>query len=351
MTSSMKWRVGAVAALVAAQLGCRSDSTTDPGPEGLNIEALSPTSIVGTVGGFSPVAPAIRVTGSRTGRPQVDVRVQFILPQPGGSVGTYSVVTDSAGVASAGEWRFAQRSGLNELFVVVGGSHALTFSAMLRPDVPDHLRPLVTQDQAGIAGQTIEGFSLVVQDRFLNPLPGVEVKFSIVDGGGTLETEKAVTDEYGVALARGWHLGGTPGTNQASASVAGIDPVLFRAEGLDSADVKWYKLEVLRNGSNEIKLAAAGIADARFGLTPFDKCLCRKQQGYFLENITYSNGDNLFNVNASGLYDLNGAELSTELSWTQGSIDGDLVLLQRRDPEWDSPNITWVYRAVTSSGQ
>jgi hypothetical protein len=47
------------------------------------------------------------------------------------------------------------------------------------------------------------------------------------EGGGTLETEKAATGLDGVALVRGWRLGATPGTNQASAGVAGIDPVLW----------------------------------------------------------------------------------------------------------------------------
>jgi hypothetical protein len=341
MTGSTKWQMVVAVAMVAAQLGCGADSTTDPGLDTPNIEALSPTFIVGTVGGLSPVAPTIRVTGSRTGRPQANVRVRFFLqPATGGSLGTYDALTDSAGVASAGEWQFGPRPGSYQLYVVAG-SYQLIFSASLEPDVPDSVRPVTAQDQAGIAGQTVAGPTLQVVDRFLNGIPDLEVKFSIVAGGGTLGAEKATTDQYGIAYVKGWLLGPTPGTNQATATVSGFEPVEFRAEGLDSAALKWYKLEAVKNGSTEIKLETIGIVDARIALTPFDECLCRQQRGYLLRRPP----------NESGVYVLIGAELYTTQNGIKGSIDADRLVLQAPDP-WDGEyTLTWIYRAINESGQ
>jgi hypothetical protein len=349
MTGSIKWQMVLVAALAAAQLGCRGDSTTEPGLDARKIEALSSRWIVGTVGGFAPVVPAIRVTNSRTGRAEAGVGVRFILrprDPSAGSLGRYSALTDSAGVASVGEWQFGERAGMTELLVDVEGFW-ITFSARVEQDVPDHVRVLSGQDQAGIAGQTVIGLSVRVEDRFSNGIPELEVKFSIIQGGGTLESEKDTTDQYGAAYSKAWLLGAAPGTNQAIASVAGLDPALFRAEGLDSAALKWYKLVSLKSGSYEL-LETSGIADGRIGLTAFDECLCREQKGFFVRTRADERGRK---TQESGAYVLSASELYAPPNWSKGAIDGELLVLIAPDPwdgEWD---YAWIYREVKESGQ
>jgi len=339
MPGSNRWLLVFVAALATAQLGCDGNSVTDPGLDTRKIEALSPTVIVGTVGGFSPVAPAIRITGSKSGKPEAGVRVEFVFRD---SIGSHYVVTDSAGIASAGEWQFGQRPGLYQLVAFVGGFPAVTFSATVKADRPHHFQILM-ENQARIAGQMIDRLFLRVEDRFGNGIPELEVNFRVDAGGGTLGTGKTTTDQDGWAHAQRWRLGA--GANQASASAAGLEPAIFRAEGLDSAALKWYKLEGLKNGASEISFEAALIVDARIALTPFDTCLCRQQQGYLIRTTTYAFGGTTTTTTESAPYVLEGAEVSTPQNIARGSIDRDGLVLQGPDV-WDGETWTWTYREV-----
>ncbi len=60
------------------------------------------------------------------------------------------------------------------------------------------------------------------------PVAGVPVSFGVVSGGGSVDTPAAVTDGQGRA-ATGAVLGGTPGLQQFSATVAGVGTVTFDA--------------------------------------------------------------------------------------------------------------------------
>src|SRR5688572_5645307 len=337
MPGSNRWLLVFVAALATTQLGCDGNSVTDPGLDTRKIEALSPTVIVGTVGGFSPVAPAIRITGSKSGKPEAGVRVEFVFRD---SIGSHYVVTDSAGIASAGHWQFGERPGLRQLVAFVGGFPAVTFSATVKADRPHHFQ-IQMENQARIAGQMIDRLFLRVEDRFGNGIPELEVNFRVDAGGGTLGTGKTTTDLDGWAHAQHWRLGA--GANLASASVAGLEPAIFRAEGLDSAALKWYKLEGLKNGASEITLEAGWIVDGRIALTPFDTCLCRQQQGYLIRTTTFALGRT---TTESAPYVLKGAEVSAPQNIANGSIDGDRLVLY--GPEvWDAEwTWTWIYREV-----
>lgn len=338
-------------ALAALQMGCNSDSVTADGSPTLGVEALSATSIAATVGGTSPVAPAIRVTGANTGNVQADVPVRFEFPGTATRSGfTKHVVTDKNGVATAGEWRFGAGPGLTELKVFVNDVYRLTFSAMLSPDVPYRLKAIVAQEQAGIQEQMVEGPAVTVEDRFRNPISSVEVTFIIIEGDGTLEVRRSVTDRDGKTAAGYWRLGGASGGNKALARLAGVDPILFRAEAFDAADYEWYELEAVIIGSQEYR--PAGIVNARLGLTAFDKCLCLSQQGRFLDLYdARSASGRLVNANSAGTYALGGNTLTLP-GWLAGRVHGErLVLLRRKGDLFDFEDELWTYKLVGGTEQ
>lgn len=65
------------------------------------------------------------------------------------------------------------------------------------------------------------------------PLSGIEVQFSVADGGGTITGAGQVTDVKGQATVGSWVLGTTVGANRLQAAVEGLEtPVVFDAEAV-----------------------------------------------------------------------------------------------------------------------
>ena len=62
-------------------------------------------------------------------------------------------------------------------------------------------------------------------------LSGVTVGFEVTAGGGSVPSSTAVTDANGIASPGRWTMG-APGPQELRASVAGLDPVVFRATAL-----------------------------------------------------------------------------------------------------------------------
>ena len=101
------------------------------------------------------------------------------------------------------------------------------------------LRRLVVvagDSQRGPTGEPLDD-PLVVEarDQYGNPLPGIQVTFTVTEGGGKLgrrfTLEKRTTDANGRAEAV-LALGPIRGANIVKASVPGIEVVSFRAEGV-----------------------------------------------------------------------------------------------------------------------
>ena len=87
--------------------------------------------------------------------------------------------------------------------------------------IPKALEIISGVDQAGLPGDALEKpFVAEVRDQTDNPLPGVEVTFTVTAGGGTLSATHATTDENGRAEST-LTLGSTPGTNTVRVSVEG----------------------------------------------------------------------------------------------------------------------------------
>ena len=78
-----------------------------------------------------------------------------------------------------------------------------------------------------------------VRDESDNHLPGVEVTFSVISGGGRLSATTPTTDSNGRARSA-LTLGPNPGTNTVTVSVTGIQEVqTFSAEGIRTPRAFW----------------------------------------------------------------------------------------------------------------
>ena len=99
--------------------------------------------------------------------------------------------------------------------------------------IPKTLEIISGKDQEGLPGDALEkAFVVEVRDQTDNPLPGVEVTFTVTAGGGTVQPEIATTDENGRAESI-LTLGPNPGTNTVTVSVTGSHETrTFNAEGI-----------------------------------------------------------------------------------------------------------------------
>ncbi len=338
----------AAAGLIALN-GCGDTSTSPTGKIiRLDVNAVSQTSISGIVGAVASPAPQIRVTDSVTHEPLANVPVEFRIVDGVGRVTGGNTMTDAAGLASPGAWTFGTTAGFCHLKVFVNGTARLSFTATLKADVADHLVPSLDLTEAALAGSSIDGPLVVVVDKFSNRVSGTLVSFAIVDGGGTLEMTSAKASADGLARAGVWKIGSTPGRNRAIATLGRADTTGFDVEGLDAATIKWYQVDTVRDGSRAFPPSDLGIVSARLGITPFDTCLCKKQDGYFIEEFISGSGDDSYVSTDAGRYSLDGRALTIPYLAKPGSIDGTHLYLQR--PNFDLGSlVTWVYTEISGN--
>jgi adhesin/invasin len=186
------------------------------------------TALVGTP---VPINPQVRVTDA-SGNPVASAPVEFSVVMGGGSLTQGATITDSDGMASVGSWTLGQVAGQNRLSVRTGELQPALFIANGIPGSPAFLSVYDGNGQAGLAGTEVPlPPSVIVEDSFRNPVPGVQVGFSVSEGGGSLTGTPATTDNHGVARVGSWVLGPIPGQNRLLASVPGLSSVGFRATG------------------------------------------------------------------------------------------------------------------------
>lgn len=220
-------------------------------------------------------------------------------------------------------------------------------TAAFEHGIPAYLVAETPTDQAGLPGAEISGPTVYVQDWYGYPVPGAVVTFAITDQlSRSLELSTSVSDMSGRATSGVWTLGPTPGTTHTTANVPGVEPLVFNAQILEPATVKWYRLDSIRSGVNTYAPTVLGIGEGRIGITDFDRCLCKKQEGYFVEEFVYASGDGQV-LRSSGRYVLDGATLSVSSSKYPGTIENGQLLLKRPDPDLEFL-MTLVYKEVSS---
>ena len=167
--------------------------------------------------------------------PLEGVAVTFSIIAGGGTLSAISTTTNANGRA---ESRLTLGSSVGKNTVSVSaegiqGVETFTAEAVTAPPPPTAttLVKISGDNQQGVIN-TILGSSFVVEvrDESSDPLEGVAVTFSIIDGGGMLSAISTTTNANG--RAESWlTLGSSVGTNTVSVSAAGIqEGVTFTAE-------------------------------------------------------------------------------------------------------------------------
>ena len=171
--------------------------------------------------------------------PLPEVQVTFSVTSGGGSLSAGSVTTDASGRAES-TLTLGPEPGTNTVAVAIAdvqGEQTFTAEGVR---TPTSLEIISGDDQQGQPGAALEmPFVVEVRDKSDNPLPDVQVMFSVTSGGGTLSATTPTTDGNGRVESR-LTLGPAPGTNTVTVSVTGIqEERTFNAEGIRIPKAFW----------------------------------------------------------------------------------------------------------------
>lgn len=211
------------------------------------LEATSAAATVTVYGTAAALAvsrePAGAVSGvSFTTQPRVEVR------DAGGRLVTSSTASVTAAIASGtgtltGTTTVSAVAGVatfTNLVITGGGAHTLAFTATDLTSASSSSFTVTLPEGATVSKVSAAALSGYTSNFIANapavrvltsggaPIPGVAVSWS-TDAGSLVERNSGVTDVTGTAALLGWQLGGSAGTQTASAAVAGRTAVDFAA--------------------------------------------------------------------------------------------------------------------------
>ena len=99
-------------------------------------------------------------------------------------------------------------------------------NAAMAAGAPKQLLIAAGDKQTTPAGTRVPGVVCVqVRDANNNPVPGINVTWGAVTGGGSLTNPVETTNSIGIATLGGWTLGSTAGINTTTATVPGTNSV------------------------------------------------------------------------------------------------------------------------------
>ncbi|MBL0890514.1 MAG: hypothetical protein IBJ19_07860 [Gemmatimonadaceae bacterium] len=242
----------------------------DDGPrQPATIAVVSSGTVVGTVGELLPDPLQVRVTDNG-GSPVGGVVVTFTVAEGAGTVTPAVDTTDNNGNAST-RWRLGSGAGTQRVTASVPGvSAAATFTATATAGAPAIVAVNGGDNQTAAAGATVATApSVIVRDRFNNPVNGITVFFSVVAGGGEVSAAGATTNSQGIAAAGSWRLGPSAGANRLSALVlaSGVtaNPVTFTATATAGAAAS-----VVATGNTAISAAVGTLVSPVPGVRVLD---------------------------------------------------------------------------------
>ena len=165
--------------------------------------------------------PFVVEVRDQTDKPLPGVQVTFSVTSGGGTLSATSVTTNSNGRAES-TLTLEPNQGINTVTVSVTGiQEQQTFTAEgIR--IPLAFWIISGDKQQGLLGEALANpFVVEVRGQSGDPLPGVQVTFSVSSGGGTLSATITTTDNNGRVKST-LTLGPNPGTNTVKVAATGI---------------------------------------------------------------------------------------------------------------------------------
>jgi adhesin/invasin len=185
------------------------------------------------VGRAVPIEPSVKVTDT-FGNAVSGVEVLFQVASGGGTAVGRRVTTNSAGIATVGDWTLGDAVGANTLVAAVQtpglSVNQVTFTATATAGSASTMAVSAGQNQTGPAGAALAvSPAVVVRDARGNPVSGVSVTFTVGSGGGSVTGGTTTTNASGVAAVGAWTLGGAVGTQTLIARSGTLPEVTFTA--------------------------------------------------------------------------------------------------------------------------
>lgn len=225
MSGRSYWRGAAVAsALLLAACGDDPQVPTAAA-------AVESVSLAGRVSVVLQQAPSVRVTDKK-GKSIKGLLVRWRVTSGGGRVSSDTVRTDVGGVASSGGWVLGSKAGTQTLEASVDGLPPTVFTATASPGPLTTMVIASPENQvAPVATRLPTAPAVRAEDSYGNPIAGVRVAFSVLQGNGTIVGATQTTGATGVATVQEWTLGTTAGvqrlratgTDDANGTTASVD--------------------------------------------------------------------------------------------------------------------------------
>ena len=157
--------------------------------------------------------------------PLPDVEVTFSVTGGGGVLSGTSVMTDNNGQARS-TLTLGPNLGANTVTVSVTRILEQQIFNAEGIRIPKTFEIISGDDQEAVSETALPNpFVVEVRDQYDDPLPDVEVTFSVTSGGGALSATSVMTDDNGRTEST-LTLGPDPGTNIVEVTVTGIQPKL-----------------------------------------------------------------------------------------------------------------------------
>ena len=175
------------ASVLATQLACGTDDPTSA-TKPVDITAMSPTTLSGTVGVAIASRPSVKVTAS-DGSGVAGVIVTFAVASGGGSVTGGTQATNESGIATVGSWTLGPSAGTNTLTATASGLTSVTFTATssAAPTLALSVTPAITATAPNatttFAARNQSGVAQAVIWQ-VNGIPGGTAALGFISGAG-----------------------------------------------------------------------------------------------------------------------------------------------------------------------
>ena len=253
MTFSNRYAVLLIGAL-GVLVGCGSDPQVPTAAT-----ATASTTVSAAVAATVAAVPAVRITDAK-GKGIKNFLVRWRIASGGGKVINDSVRTTASGDATSGGWTLGTTAGQQTLQATADGIAAVTFTATANPGPLSRLTPLSAVDQQATVNTPVPSLPAVrAEDQYGNPVSGVAVVFTIVQGNGVLLGAQSSSNELGIAAVGAWTIGRAIGQQIVTATATGSNPAVFSVNALAGPPADLLRVV----GDNQ-----AGVANINIAVPP-----------------------------------------------------------------------------------
>jgi hypothetical protein len=206
----------------------KSDSTApDPTPASITAGVTPPSTF--TAGILLTPRPVVIVRNA-AGHPLVDTPVTISVDSGGGTVANSVVRTDTEGRAFI-DWTLGRTVGRNRLRATVAALPPVVFIVTTVAGPPSQMYTVGGRQTS--YGNEALSVGIAVVDQFDNPVSGVPITFTPLDGS-TVSAALVNTSGFGVASTR-WNVPATPGDVHLTGAAPSLAPLTFVATILPPA--------------------------------------------------------------------------------------------------------------------